>query len=182
MKFNKALLAAPLASIMTMGAMTVPTFAAETITGGSVPTTATANVNYEVAQSYEWRIHTDIDFGANQGINRKDVDGKATDGDNTVSVTKNVIAEGSHLDITVAGSGEEGAFQVKNGSSGSEILGYTVNNGTDNIQPDGVVMSVPAGTNSDSKTMKFTLSTTTKAAEVAGHYDGTLTYTATINK
>ena len=29
-------------------------------------------------------------------------------------------------------------------------------------------------------TMKFTLDTTTKAAEVAGHYNGTLTYTASI--
>lgn len=83
------------------------------------------------------------------------------------------------MNIKVAGSGEAGAFTITNG--GTEVLTYHANNGGDeDIAVNGDVLNVNSGTNTGATTMKFTLDTTTKAAEVAGHYNGTLTYTASI--
>ena len=83
------------------------------------------------------------------------------------------------MNIKVAGSGDAGAFTITNG--GAEVLTYHANNGgAEDIAVNGDVLNVNAGTNTGETTMKFTLDTTTKAAEVAGQYNGTLTYTTSI--
>lgn len=147
---------------------------AQEVTGTTDPTTATTNVNYLVEGSYKVMIHAEIDFGKNAGINQH----VAKEG-NKVEVKENIIPEGKKLNIKVAGSGEAGAFTITNG--GSEVLTYHANNGgADDIAVNGDVLNVNAGTNTGETTMKFTLDTTTKAAEVAGQYNGTLTYTTSI--
>lgn len=138
-------------------------------------------LNYDVTKVYEWEIHTDISFGSDAGINKTDVNGAVTDGsDQKVKVTKNVIGEGEKLHITAAGSGTGGAFSIKNGNEGTEVLSYAVKSGTNAVDVNGTVLDVNAGTNTGETEMGFKLSTTTKAAEVAGNYTGTITYTSSI--
>lgn len=173
MKNFKKLLLAGATVLATVVAPTMNVFAQE-VTGTTDPTTATTNVNYLVEGSYKVLIHADIDFGKNAGINQH----VAKEG-NKVQVTENIIPEGKKLNIKIAGSGEEGAFTITNG--GSEVLTYHANNGgAEDIAVNGDVLNVNAGTNTGETTMKFTLDTTTKAAEVAGQYNGTLTYTTSI--
>lgn len=74
----------------------------------------------------------------------------------------------------------DGAFSIKNGVKGTEVLGYAVQSGTDPVAVNGTVLDVSAGTNEGSTDMKFTLSTTNKTAEVAGQYDGTITYSSSV--
>lgn len=173
MKNFKKLLLAGATVLATVVAPTMNVFAQE-VTGTTDPTSATTDVKYLVEDSYKWSIHPEIDFGKNAGINQH----VAKEG-NKVQVTENIIPEGKKLNIKVAGSGEEGAFTITNG--GSEVLTYHANNGgAEDIAVNGDVLNVNSGTNTGETTMKFTLDTTTKAAEVAGHYNGTLTYTASI--
>lgn len=169
--FKKLLLAG--ATVLATLAAPMNVFAQE-VTGTTDPTSATTEVKYLVEDSYKWSIHSEIDFGKNAGINQH----VAKEG-NKVEVTENIIQEGKKLNIKVAGSGNEGAFTITNG--GTEVLAYHANNGgAEDIAVNGDVLNVNSGTNTGETTMKFTLDTTTKAAEVAGHYNGTLTYTASI--
>jgi len=161
MKNFKNLLLAGATVLATVLAPTMNVFAQE-VTGTTEPTSATTNVNYLVEGSYKVLIHAGIDFGKNAGINQH----VAKEG-NKVQVTENIIPEGKKLNIKVAGSGEAGAFTITNG-------------GSEDIAVNGDVLNVNAGTNTGETTMKFTLDTTTKAAEVAGQYNGTLTYTTSI--
>lgn len=173
MKNFKNLLLAGATALATVVAPTMNVFAQE-VTGTTEPTTATTEVKYLVEDSYKWSIHSEIDFGKNAGINQH----VAKEGNN-VQVTENIIPEGKKLNIKVAGSGEKGAFTITNGST--EVLTYHANNGgSDDIAVNGDVLNVNSGVNTGETTMKFTLDTTTKAAEVAGHYNGNLTYTASI--
>lgn len=173
MKNFKNLLLAGATALATVVAPTMNVFAQE-VTGTTEPTSATTDVKYLVEGSYKWSIHPEIDFGKNAGINQH----VAKEGNN-VQVTENIIPEGKKLNIKVAGSGDAGAFTITNG--GTEVLAYHANNGgTEDIAVNGDVLNVNSGTNTGATTMKFTLDTTTKAAEVAGHYNGTLTYTASI--
>ena len=173
MKNFKNLLLAGATALATVVAPTMNVFAQE-VTGTTEPTSATTDVKYLVEDSYKWSIHPEIDFGKNAGINQH----VAKEGNN-VEVTENIIPEGKKLNIKVAGSGDAGAFTITNG--GTEVLTYHANNGGDeDIAVNGDVLNVNSGTNTGETTMKFTLDTTTKAAEVAGHYNGTLTYTASI--
>lgn len=173
MKNFKNLLLAGATVLAALAAPTMNVFAQE-VTGTTEPTIATTNVNYLVEGSYKVLIHADIYFGKNAGINQH----VAKEG-NKVQVTENIIPEGKKLNIKVAGSGEEGAFTITNG--GTEVLTYHANNGgAEDIAVNGDVLNVNAGTNTGETTMKFTLDTTTKAAEVAGQYNGTLTYTTSI--
>lgn len=172
MKKFKNLLLAGLTVLATLAAP-MNVFAQE-VTGTTDPTSATTDVKYLVEDSYKWSIHPEIDFGKNAGINQH----VAKEGNN-VEVTENIIPEGKKLNIKVAGSGDAGAFTITNG--GTEVLTYHANNGgAEDIAVNGDVLNVNSGTNTGETTMKFTLDTTTKAAEVAGHYNGTLTYTASI--
>ena len=161
MKKFKNLLLAGATALATVVAPTMNVFAQE-VTGTTEPTSATTDVKYLVEDSYKWSIHPEIDFGKNAGINQH----VAKEGNN-VEVTENIIPEGKKLNIKVAGSGDAGAFTITNG-------------GAEDIAVNGDVLNVNSGTNTGETTMKFTLDTTTKAAEVAGHYNGTLTYTASI--
>ena len=171
MKNYKNLLLAGATALATVVAPTMNVFAAE---GTTDTTTETTNVKYLVEDQYVWSIHSEIDFGKNAGVSTNIV----KEG-NKVNVTKNVIQEGKKLNIKVAGSGDAGAFTITNG--GSEVLTYHANNGgAEDIAVNGDVLNVNSGTNTGETAMKFTLDTTTKAAEVAGHYNGTLTYTASI--
>jgi len=173
MKNFKNLLLAGATALATVVAPTMNVFAQD-VTGTTEPTSATTDVKYLVEDSYKWSIHPEIDFGKNAGINQH----VAKEGNN-VQVTENIIPEGKKLNIKVAGSGDAGAFTITNG--GTEVLAYHANNGgTGDIAVNGDVLNVNSGTNTGETTMKFTLDTTTKAAEVAGHYNGTLTYTASI--
>lgn len=173
MKKFKNLLLAGATALATVVAPTMNVFAQE-VTGTTEPTSATTDVKYLVEDSYKWSIHPEIDFGKNAGINQH----VAKEG-NKVEVTENIIQEGKKLNIKVAGSGDTGAFTITNG--GTEVLAYHANNGgAEDIAVNGDVLNVNSGTNTGETTMKFTLDTTTKAAEVAGHYNGTLTYTASI--
>ena len=108
---TKKVVAAGLSALMMMSS-TTPVFAAET--GNK-----SANLNYQVSSSYDWIIHSSIDFGADAGVN-KTVDRTG----NQVKVLKNVIPEGKYLNISVKGSGANDAFTVDNG--GSEVLNYDV--------------------------------------------------------
>ncbi len=135
--------------------------------------TKTTEVKYQVEESYEWSIHTEIDFGKNAGS--KTTVAKA---DNAVAVTKNVLLEGNKLKITVKGSGTNGAFSINNGKT--EVLKYAINDGAADLAVDGTVLEVNAGTNTGSKALKFTLSTADRDSEIAGSYTGTVTYTAQV--
>lgn len=142
---------------------------------GTAQDTKTTTLSYEVNESYEWSVHPTIDFGKNAGPN-KTVNNK----NNTISVTENVLRLGNKLTIKIKGSGNNGAFSITNG--GSQTLDYVVNDGSKNLTSGDVVMEVPAGTNTANKSIEFTLNTTKKNAEIAGTYNGTVSYTAEIEK
>lgn len=162
---TKKVVAAGLSALMMMSSAT-PVFAAES---GS----KSATLNYQVSPSYDWIIHSSIDFGADAGV------GKTVDRtDNQVKVLKNVIPEGKYLNISVKGSGTNDAFTVDNG--GSEVLNYDVSDDNGAVGVNGNVLSVPAGTNTATQSMNFKLNTTKKSAEVAGQYTGRVIYNASV--
>ena len=162
---TKKVVAAGLSALMMMSS-TTSVFAAET--GNK-----SANLNYQVSSSYDWIIHSSIDFGADAGV------GKAVDRTgNQVKVLKNVIPEGKYLNISVKGSGANDAFTVDNG--GSEVLNYDVSDDNGAVDVNGNVLSVPAGTNTATQNMGFKLNTTKKSAEVAGQYTGRVIYNASV--
>lgn len=162
---TKKVVAAGLSALMMMSS-TTSVFAAET--GDK-----SANLNYQVSSSYDWIIHSSIDFGADAGAN-KTVDRTG----NQVKVLKNVIPKGKYLNISVKGSGANDAFTVDNG--GSEVLNYDVSDDNGAVGVNGNVLSVPAGTNTATQNMGFKLNTTKKSAEVAGQYNGQVIYNASV--
>lgn len=162
---TKKVVAAGLSALMMMTS-TTSVFAAES--GDK-----SANLNYQVSSSYDWIIHSSIDFGADAGVN-KTVDRTG----NQVKVLKNVIPEGKYLNISVKGSGTNDAFTVDNG--GSEVLNYDVSDDNGAVGVNGNVLSVPAGTNTATQNMNFKLNTTKKSAEVAGVYNGRVIYNASV--
>lgn len=162
---TKKVVAAGLSALMMMTS-TTSVFAAES---GDKSTT----LNYQVSPSYDWIIHSSIDFGADAGV------GKTVDRTgNQVKVLKNVIPEGKYLNISVKGSGANDAFTVDNG--GSEVLNYDVSDDNGAVGVNGNVLSVPAGTNTATQNMNFKLNTTKKSAEVAGQYTGQVIYNASV--
>ena len=162
---TKKVVAAGLSALMMMSS-TTSVFAAES---GDKSTT----LNYQVSPSYDWIIHSAIDFGADAGPN-KTVERTG----NQVKVLKNVIPEGKYLNISVKGSGANDAFTVDNG--GSEVLNYDVSDDNGAVGVNGNVLSVPAGTNTATQNMGFKLNTTKKSAEVAGQYNGRVIYNASV--
>lgn len=159
----KKVVAAGLSALMMMTS-TTSVFAAES--GDK-----SANLNYQVSSSYDWIIHSSIDFGADVGV-KHTVDRTG----NQVKVLKNVIPEGKYLNISVKGSGANDAFTVNNG--GSEVLNYDVSDDNGAVGVNGNVLSVPAGTNTATQNMNFKLNTRKAGAEVAGQYDGQVIYNA----
>ena len=162
---TKKVVAAGLSALMMMTS-TTSVFAAES---GDKSTT----LNYQVSSSYDWIIHSSIDFGADAGV-KHTVDRTG----NQVKVLKNVIPEGKYLNISVKGSGASDAFTVSNG--GSEVLNYDVSDDNGAVGVNGNVLSVPAGTNTATQNMGFKLNTTKKSAEVAGQYTGRVIYNASV--
>lgn len=162
---TKKVVAAGLSALMMMTS-TTSVFAAES---GDKSTT----LNYQVSSSYDWIIHSSIDFGADAGTN-KTVDRTG----NQVKVLKNVIPEGKYLNISVKGSGANDAFTVDNG--GSEVLNYDVSDDNGAVGVNGNVLSVPAGTNTATQNMNFKLNTKKGSAEVAGVYNGRVIYNASV--
>lgn len=162
---TKKVVAAGLSALMMMSSAT-PVFAAES--GNK-----SANLNYQVSSSYDWIIHSAIDFGADAGV-KHTVDRTG----NQVKVLKNVIPEGKYLNISVKGSGTNDAFTVDNG--GSEVLNYDVSDDNGAVGVNGNVLSVPAGTNTATQNMGFKLNTTKKSAEVAGQYTGRVIYNSSV--
>ena len=162
---TKKVVAAGLSALMMMTS-TTSVFAAES---GDKSTT----LNYQVSPSYDWIIHSSIDFGADAGV-KHTVDRTG----NQVKVLKNVIPEGKYLNISVKGSGANDAFTIDNG--GSEVLNYDVSDDNGAVGVNGNVLSVPAGTNTATQNMNFKLNTTKKSAEVAGQYTGRVIYNASV--
>lgn len=162
---TKKVVAAGLSALMMMTS-TTSVFAAES---GDKSTT----LNYQVSSSYDWIIHSAIDFGADAGV-KHTVDRTG----NQVKVLKNVIPEGKYLNISVKGSGTNDAFTIDNG--GSEVLNYDVSDDNGAVGVNGNVLSVPAGTNTATQNMSFKLNTTKKSAEVAGQYTGRVIYNASV--
>lgn len=162
---TKKVVVAGLSALMMMSS-TTSVFAAES---GDKSTT----LNYQVSPSYDWIIHSAIDFGADAGPN-KTVERTG----NQVKILKNVIPEGKYLNISVKGSGADDAFTVDNG--GSEVLNYDVSGDNGAVGVNGNVLSVPAGTNTATQNMNFKLNTKKGAAEVAGVYNGRVIYNASV--
>ena len=164
---TKKVVAAGLSALMMMTS-TTSVFAAES--GDK-----SANLNYQVSSSYDWIIHSSIDFGADAGV------GKTVDRTgNQVKVLKNVIPEGKYLNISVKGSGANDAFTVDNG--GSEVLNYDVSDDNGAVGVNGNVLSVPAGTNTATQNMGFKLNTKKGSAEIAGNYNGHVIYNAEVGE
>lgn len=162
---TKKVVVAGLSALMMMTS-TTSVFAAES---GDKSTT----LNYQVSPSYDWIIHSSIDFGADAGVGHT-VDRTG----NQVKVLKNVIPEGKYLNISVKGSGANDAFTIDNG--GSEVLNYDVSDDNGTVGVNGNVLSVPAGTNTATQNMNFKLNTTKKSAEVAGQYTGRVIYNSSV--
>lgn len=138
------------------------------------------NLRYQVDSAYEWAIHSDIDFGANKGVNKTSgVIAQISSENIGVKVTKNIIPTGKALQIKIKSTQ---VFKIA--SAGTE-LNYEVYKGTTKtgtaLAAGDLVLSVPAGTNADAQPLYFELSTSTGAAEVAGTYTGTITYEAALS-
>ena len=164
---TKKIIAAGLSALMMMCSAT-PVFAAES---GDKSTT----LNYQVSSSYDWIIHSSIDFGADAGV------GKTVDrAGNQVKVLKNVIPEGKYLNISVKGDGTDGAFALTNGKT--EKLSYDVTDDAGTVAVNGNVLSVPSGTNTAVQNMNFKLNTKKATAEIAGQYNGRVVYNAEVGE
>ena len=138
----------------------------------------TATVRYHVDQSYTWEIHSVINFGSNAGVNQTvDVTAKIGSSDIGVRVLKNVIGDGKELVISL---NDTNTFKVFNGNT---TLDYQVSKtvGGEPLSTNSRVLGVPAGTNTANQPLYFRLITGSGAAEVAGHYRGTVSYTAQIS-
>lgn len=177
-KYARKVLAATMAVSMMVPMAGTSVLAAEVTGTSAQDTNATANVKYVVEEGYTWNIHSDIDFGKNAGINQN-----VKKEQNAVRVSKNVIPDGKKLQITVKGSygtnNAQNGFKIMNGGT---TLDYSIvkTGGTEALTAGGVVMEVDAGTNEKTQNLDFTLNTAKSGAEVAGDYEGIVTYTASI--
>lgn len=184
MRKNKYLITgATVLALMSIGTPRV--LAEEPVATVALEESKSAELKYVVDEVYEWNIHSGIDFGKNKGFDRY-----AVVKSNVVAVTKNVLAEGNKLVIKVKGSGTNNAFTINNG--GNQTLSYKINNGEGSLEVNDTVLEVASGTNEVFKALSFTLHTRNFGelagivgplpAEIAGSYNGTVTYTAEIEK
>ena len=179
---KKSIAASISAAALATAMLPAMAFAIEGPADEGVSTTGTTQVKYAVTEGYAWSIPTMIDFDKDKGVNSTSVvEASANSGaSQKVMVTKNVIGDGKKLQITAAGSGDNGAFSIKNGAT---ILDYKVKkpgNPATEVTPGGEAMNVPAGVNEGDQPLFFTLSTSTGTAEIAGKYTGTVTFTADV--
>lgn len=165
---TKKIVAAGLSTLMMM-ISTTSVFAAES---GDKSTT----LNYQVSSSYDWIIHSSIDFGADAGpsttVERTE--------NNQVKVLKNVIPEDYYLCIRVKNKDENGKLVLTNGKS--ENLLCDVGWKDKDISWGDSLIHLAAGENTATQEMAFRLNTKKGSAEVAGEYNGTVVYEATVEK
>lgn len=166
--FVSKVLAATMAVAMMVPAMGLNAFAENTTNG-------TTNVKYKVEEAYTWSVPTEITFtSGNTTITTSGTTGATQD----VQVTKNVIPNGKKLVISVTNS------EYKIATTDGASLNYKVSvKGTGDQYTELAsskkdVLSVNAGTNTGSATLRFEL--TKDQFEKAGQYTGTVSYTAAI--
>ena len=131
-------------SLLIPSSITLPVYADDSV--------KTTDVKYRADSHYTWNIHDAVDFGKDGGINQQIVKQS-----NKVSVSENVIAEGQSLSISIKGNGDNNAFTISNGKT--EALDYTVKKENTNIQTGTEILNIPAGTNTGSTNLTFTLNT-----------------------
>ena len=141
--------------------------------------TETTTVKYGVTTSYEWSVPSEIDFtnAAEATVKADQASGKTQ----KVKVTKNVIPEGQKLQITAKGNGSNDAFTIAaKGDGKAHTLAYTINvgDGSEALKVNGVVLEVPAATNTKDVALTFKL--TKDSVEMADNYEGTVTYTSSV--
>ena len=145
---------------------------AENITSGKT------SVKYTVTEAYTWSVPSEITFTSTKDTVTTDGTTGATQ---NVQVTKNVIPNGQKLVISVTNTDYK--ITTTDGAS----LNYTVSvkgaSEADNkyrelSSTNKEVLSVPAGINTDSATLKFKL--TKDNVEKAGTYTGTVSYTSAL--
>lgn len=191
---TKKIIAAGLSALMMMCSAT-PVFAAESSgddlswlepgyngpsgfigASGSSSGDKSANLNYQVSSSYDWIIHSAIDFGADAGpsttVERTE--------NNQVKVLKNVIPEDYYLCIRVKNKDENGKLVLTNGKS--ENLLCDVGWKDKDVSWGDSLIHLAAGENTATQEMAFRLNTKKGSAEVAGEYNGTVVYEATVEK
>lgn len=167
-KFVSKVLAATMAASVMVPAMGLNAFA-DTIKSGET------SVKYVVEQAYTWSVPKEITFTSEKTSVTTDGDTGATQ---NVQVTKNVIPNDKKLVISVTNTDykittAEGAslnYKVSVKGTGDQYNELT------STKKD--VLSVPAGTNVGSATLKFEL--TKDTVEKAGTYTGTVSYTSTL--
>ena len=164
-------------------------------------------VIYKVTQEFKWTVPATINFGQDAGVNQHpkvttNVDqdanktkiGEAANSSNDwkgtapkVMVTKNVIDTGKALKITLKPTG--GDFKVKSSTTELTYSVKTVSQKKDSndVTPyTGItvdkagsnILELVAGENTGEVVLDFELSTATTEAEIAGTYEGTVTFTA----
>ena len=176
MKMRKTILAAALATAM-VASLGTTAFAADA--SATKTESGETKVTYAVTESYTWTVPAEVTFGKDAGVNKNNVDGKATDNSSElkVTVTNNVIENDKKLRITAVGDGTSGAFTIKTTEGAS--LTYKIQLGSDKKElTDGTVLEVPAGQKEGSVDLTFTLTTASTTAEIAGNYEGKVIYTA----
>lgn len=165
---TKKIIAAGLSALMMMTS-TTSVFAAES---GDKSTT----LNYQVSSRYDWMIHSAIDFGADAGPNSTV---ERTE-NNQVKVLENVIPENYYLCIRVKNKDENGKLVLTNGKS--ENLLCDVGWKDKDVSWGDSLIHLAAGENTATQEMAFRLNTKKGSAEVAGEYNGTVVYEATVEK
>lgn len=195
MKLKKNLAAAALAVAM-VASLATPVFAIEGTSTNS-PTGKT-ELEYNVTEGFTWTIPSKVTFSEAQGstgavtASGSELVGDASE--KTVTVTKNVIAEGKTLKISVKGEGTGGAFVIKNGTAGTTVLTYTVGKADpvesgepasyEDVAAEGEILTVSAGTLTGAKVLQFKLNTKANGSDnsaiVAGKYTGNAIFTATV--
>lgn len=132
-------------------------------------------VTYEVQQGYEWSVPTEIKFTADSdSVTTSGTTGATQD----VQVTKNVIPNGKNLVISVTNTDfkiattDGASLNYKVSVKGTDGQFTELKNGNLNV------LSVAAGTNTGSATLKFDL--TKDSVEKAGNYSGTVSYSAAV--
>ena len=177
MKKNVTKALAVVAAVAMVSMTSVSAFAVD---GSSTTTSTNANttVKYTVATSYTWSVPSEITFTAD---NASVTTGGTTGTTQNVCVTKNVIPHNTKLQITAAGEGDNQEFIIKD-SVKKNLLSFAITLGdatsTSTVNPGGVVLEVPASTNSKDTALTFKLSK--ESVEQAGSYSGTVTYTASV--
>lgn len=99
---------------------------------------------------------------------------------NQVKVLKNVIPEDYYLCIRVKNKDENGKLVLTNGKS--ENLHCDVGWKDEDVSWENSIIRLAAGENTATQEMAFRLNTKKGSAEVAGEYNGTVVYEATVEK